>query len=133
MALDIFKQFATDDSLENNGTWFEIGGGASLLVARNGNRKYARIISKLVEQHRKVLDLDDELSEKKNEEIMIEAMANALLLGWKNIEYKGEKLEYSVENAKKLLAIRDFRSLVMRLSDDTNAYRLKEEEEQGEA
>jgi hypothetical protein len=133
MALDIFKQFATDDSLENNGTWFEIGGGASLLVARNGNRKYARIISKLVEQHRKVLDLDDELSEKKNEEIMIEAMANALLLGWKNIEYKGEKLEYSVENAKKLLAIRDFRSLVMRLSDDTNAYRLKEDEEQGEA
>ena len=39
MALDIFAQFATDETLEENGTWFPIGGGARVLVARSGNRK----------------------------------------------------------------------------------------------
>ena len=70
MALDIFAQFATDETLEENGTWFPIGGGARVLVARSGNRKYAKLLTKEVERNKKALDLNDDAADKLSEEII---------------------------------------------------------------
>lgn len=142
MSLDIFAQFATDETLENNGTWFEVGGGTSFLIGRAGNRKYGKVLTKEVERNRKVLDLADEVADKKSEEIMIGVMAESILLGWKTVAddvesptalFKGEVLEYSVENAKRFLAVKDFRKWVAEKADDTEAFRIKQEIEQGEA
>ena len=133
MALDIFAQFATDESLEDNGAWFEIGGGASVLVARSGNRKYAKMLTKEVERNKKVLDLNDDAADKKSEEIMIAVIAETILLGWKDVSFKGEALEYSIPNAKKLLAVKDFRKAIGQFADDVSAFKFKEEVEQGEA
>lgn len=142
MSLDLFAQFATDETLENNGTWREIGGGVELLIARTGNRRYAKLLTKLVEQHRKVLDMNNDFADKKSDEIMLDVMANYLLLDWRTKEgdayqpwvmFKKKQLPYSVENAKKLLGMADFRRLVAKFADEADAFRLKEEEEQGEA
>ena len=133
MALDIFAQFATDESLEDNGAWFEIGGGASVLVARSGNRKYAKMLTKEVERNKKVLDLNDDAADKKSEEIMIAVIAETILLGWKDVSFKGEVLEYSIPNAKKLLAVKDFRKAIGQFADDVSAFKFKEEVEQGKA
>lgn len=133
MALDIFAQFATDESLEDNGAWFEIGGGASVLVARSGNRKYAKMLTKEVERNKKVLDLNDDAADKKSEEIMIAVIAETILLGWKDIVFKKEALEYSIPNAKKLLAVKDFRKAIGQFADDVSAFKFKEEVEQGKA
>jgi hypothetical protein len=133
MSIDIFAQFATDETLENNGTWVDMGGGTRFLIARSGNRKHAKLLSKEVERHRKVLDMNDDLADQKNDEIMIDVMARTILLGWENVSFKGKPLEYSYENAKKVLALRDFRVHVAKLSDEMENYRLKEEAEQGEA
>lgn len=133
MSLDLFTQYATDETLENNGTWVDIGGGARLLIARSGNRKHAKLLTKEVERHRKVLDIGDEIADQKNDEIMIDVMARTILLGWEGVSFKGQKLDYSVENAKKVLALRDFRVHVAKLSDDIEIFRLREEAEQGEA
>lgn len=133
MSLDIFAQFATDETLEENGTWFDIGGGARILVARSGNRKYGKLLTKEVERARKVLDLNDEVADKKSEEIMIAVIAETILLGWEGVTFKGKELEYNVENAKQLLAIKDFRKLVAQYADDTSAFKFKETEEQGKA
>lgn len=133
MALDIFAKYATDESLENNGTWREIGGGAELLIGRSGNKQYAKLLTKLVEQSRKVLDLGDDVADAKSEEIMTEVLAKTVLLGWKDVEFKGKKLEYSTDNAKMLLKVKDFRRLVVGLSEELDAFRAKEEVAQGEA
>lgn len=133
MALDIFAKYATDESLENNGTWREIGGGAELLIARSGNKQYAKLLTKLVEQNRKVLDLSDDAADAKSEEIMTEVLAKAVLLGWKGVQFKGEDLQYSVENAKMLLKIKDFRRMVVGMSEELDSFRAKEEAAQGEA
>lgn len=133
MALDIFAQFATDETLENNGTWFDIGGDARILVGRAGNRKYGKTLTKAVERNRKTLDLGNDAADEKSEEIMISVMAESILLGWEGIKFKGEALEYSLENAKMLLAIKDFRKLVAEKADDTESFRIKQEIEQGEA
>lgn len=133
MALDIFAQFATDETLEENGTWFPIGGGARVLVARSGNRKYAKLLTKEVERNKKALDLNDDAADKLSEEIMIGVIAETILLGWEDVSFKGEVLEYNVANAKKLLAIKDFRKAIAQFADDVSAFKFKETEEQGKA
>ena len=133
MALDIFAQFATDETLEENGTWFPIGGGARVLVARSGNRKYAKLLTKEVERNKKALDLNDDAADKLSEEIMIGVIAETILLGWEGVSFKGEEIEYNVANAKKLLAVKDFRKAVAQFADDVSAFKFKETEEQGKA
>jgi hypothetical protein len=133
MALDIFAQFATDETLEENGTWFPIGGGARVLVARSGNRKYGKMLTKAVERNKKALDLNDDAADKLSEEIMISVLAETILLGWEDISFKGEVLEYNVANAKKLLAVKDFRKAIAQFADDVSAFKFKETEKQGKA
>lgn len=133
MALDIFAKFATDETLEENGTWFQIGGGARVLVARSGNRKYGKMLTKEVERNKKALDLNDDAADKLSEEIMISVLAETILLGWEDISFKGEVLEYNVANAKKLLAVKDFRKAIAQFADDVSAFKFKETEEQGKA
>lgn len=131
--LDIFAQYATDESLENNGTWFDIGAEGRVLVARAGNRKYSKMLSKEVERNRKVLDLNDDASDAKSDEIMIDVMAETILLGWEKLSFQKVECPYSIANAKKLLGLKDFRKLVAEKAGDTDAFRIKLEEEQGEA
>ena len=135
--LDIFAQYATDESLELNGSWRSLGGDAEILVARNLNPRYSSLLSKLYAQNQQTLDLNaadgtehpDALA--KSEELMVEVIAKTILLGWKNLAYKGQPLEYSEANAKMLLKHRDFRRLVVEKSTEVDAYRVKQEEEQG--
>jgi hypothetical protein len=90
MALDIFAQYATDETLEENGTWFQIGGGARVLVARSGNRKYGKMLTKEVERNKKALDLNDDAADKLSEEIMIAVIADTILLGWEDVSVQGQ-------------------------------------------
>lgn len=132
--LDIFAKYATDESLENNGAYRDIGGGVRLLVARAGNKRYAKRLTALYEANRQVLDLQDDVAEAKSDEIMVQVMAETVLLGWDGpLAFKGEILPYSVENAKLLLAVKDFRRMVADMSNEMEAYKAKEEARQGEA
>lgn len=133
MALDLFSQFASDETLENNGAWQDIGGDSKLLVARAGNRKYAKLLTKLVEKNKRVLDGDDDAADAKSDEIMVQVIAETLLLGWEGITYKGKELPYSIANAKLVLGMKEFRKVVAKLAEDQDAYKVQEEIEQGKA
>lgn len=127
--LDIFKQFAVDESKETEGAWISLTPETKLLVARAGNRNYARLLAKLVEQHRSQIDSNDEaVSEEVTEMIMTEVMAKSILLGWEGVLYKGEELPYSPETAKQLLALKDFRKQVAQFADNFDNYRAQSEE-----
>lgn len=132
--MDIFKTFGTDEAKENEGVWCEIGSGTKLLVARSGNRKYTRMLAKLVEQNQRALDTKDDAADQLSDQILIDVMAQTILLGWEGVEFKGTKaLPYSAENAKKLLAVKDFRKLVAKLADDFDNFRAAEEQELGKS
>lgn len=131
MSFDVFNELATDDSLEENGTWQSLGKGTELLVARNGNRAYSKMLSKSVERHQQTLDLEDDAADKLSDEIMVDVIARTVLLGWKNLSFKGQTLDYSVENAKKVLGLKEFRKRVMALASNFDAYKLKQEALQG--
>lgn len=131
--LDIFAKYATDTNAELNGTWRDIEGGARLLIARMNNNRYGKLLGKLFKVHQQVLESDTDQADEVSDKVMIEVVAKTILLGWSGLSYKGVPIEYSVENAEKLLAHAQFRQLVMSLANEVEAYRAKVEEEQGEA
>lgn len=130
---DVFTEYATDETLENQGTWFPLGGKARVLVARNGNRAYAKALTSKVNEHQKALDLGDEAADLLSEKIMIEVMADTILLGFENLAFKGKAISYSRDTAIELLKVKDFRRRIVEFSDTVSAYRAKLEAEQGEA
>ena len=139
---DLFDEYATDETLELDGAWVEIGKGRELLIARSGNRAYAKLLQKTVDKASKVLDMGDDVADAKSDEIMVEVIATTILRGWRTkvdkayvptVNFKGEAVTYSVAQAKKMVAVKDFRRLVMKHAEDMEAYKLKKETEQGEA
>ena len=53
-----------------------------------------------------------------------ECAARALLLGWRgDLLWNGEPLEYSVENAKTMLAVKDFRRWVFERAEDIDRFK----------
>lgn len=129
MALDIFAQFATDESKEEAGVWCEIGGDAELLIARAGNKKYNKMIAREYEKNKKVLDTKTDAADALSEQIMIKVMAATILLGFKNVSWKKADAVYSVELAEEMLKVKDFRKLVASLSESQEQYKLELEEE----
>jgi len=128
--LDIFAQFATDETLENQGVWVEYG-EAKFLVGRSGNRAYSKKLSALVEQNQKLLDIKDEAAEALSQKIFIEVMAESILLGWSGpVAYKGEPLPFSRDAVRQLLEIKDFRREVTRWAEDINRFKARVEEAQ---
>lgn len=128
---DVFAEYATDTALENEGTWMELG-EAKFLIARSGNKNYTRQLTRAVERHKKLLDRKDDAADKLSDEIMVNVLAETVLLGWEGVAFKGEALPYSVDNAKKLLGIKDFRRQIMELADDFDAFKVAMEKEAGE-
>lgn len=131
--MDVFKLYATDEAKEKTGVWKGLGGKSKILIARSGNRDYARLFSKLVEQSTDALSTKDDAADAEADKIVIEVIAKTILLGWEGMEYDGAPIEYSFENAKKLLALKDFRKLVMKHADDIENFLLAKEEAQGNA
>lgn len=127
--LDVFATYATDAKKEIEGVWKDLPGDAKVLVARAGNRAYAKALEVEVKQHKHELDKKDANADKVAEEMLISVMASTVLLGWSGISFKGKKLPYSVDNAKTLLQVKDFRQLIANLADDIDNFKAEAEEE----
>lgn len=139
MGLDIFETFATDETLEVEGKWHDLGSGSRILVARQNNTNYLNVFSELYQEHGKAIEdgaaapegsKERKAGDKASLDINVATMARTILLGWENLTYKGKPLEYSVENAEMLLRIKDFRVLVFGLMTDIENFRQKQEEAQ---
>jgi hypothetical protein len=128
--MDIFKQFAANTKQELSGKEIQIGENSWVTIARAGNKAYNRMLSKQYEAKRYSLSQKGDAAEKLAETMLVEVMANTILLGWRGeIEYQGEALEYSVDNAIKLLTLKDFREFISKQAEDFNNFKLTEDAE----
>ena len=129
--MDIYELFATDAKLETSGRWVSLGKDAKVLVARASNDRFTSRMKHLLKKHG--VDLQDSSKENLDllEKLVQDATAEAILLGWENLSFQGQALEYSKENALKLLAIKDFRNKISKLSDEMSGYLVAEQEAQG--
>jgi len=126
--IDVFEKYATDEKKEISGAEVSLGGGTTILVARLNNDNHAARIHELCELNREILDNDDEEARKLDKDLFIQVLAETVLLGWKNLSYKGKKLTYSKSNAMTLLAMRDFRNMVIAEASKFDNFKAKAEE-----
>ncbi len=122
--MDIFKSFSTDLVAEVEGVEVSIGKDAYVTVARSRNDDYLKLMLSEFEKHSDELDGNEEL----DKELTIIILSKTILKGWRGLEYKGKTIKYSIKNAQKLLAIKDFRRKIVELSDDIELFRVKQEE-----
>lgn len=139
MGLDIFDSFATDEKLEVEGKEHDIGGGTTILVGRNNNINYLLEFNRLYDENATIIEAGQKAKEGSEErkaaddaalQVIVKTLAKTVLLGWKNLKFKGKEMKYSQENAETLLMIKDFRTLVIELASNVDHYRMKREQEQ---
>jgi hypothetical protein len=131
MGLNVFTEYATNEKAEIEGTIMEVG-EAKLTIARIGNKKYSRKLSKLYERNRKLLERKDDSADALSDKIMIEVLSETILLGWEGIDDEdGKPMPYSKENAVKLLGLKDFRKVIMELAGDDAEFKAHKDAEVG--
>lgn len=132
--LDLFQEFATDTKAEDEGVWEPYSDEVSFLIGRTHNKRYDATITSLVAKHKRQLDAKTDASRAKSEELMIETMAKTILLDWKgDFNFQGQLMgPYTVDKAKKLLAVKDFRAWVSNIADDMERFKVASKEEDAE-
>lgn len=129
--MDIFESYATDEVAEVEGRWFPLSKTAKVLVARTGNPNYLKSLrAKLKDNQIDAEDTSDE-NEKLVASLITETMAETILLGWKDLQYKGASLAYSRAAAKTLLEVKGFRKRIQDIADKLESFRVRDEVEQG--
>lgn len=118
------SNFKTNEDLETNGVWVDIGEGARLLVARMNNPNFQKMFTKLTEPHRKALQRNT-LDEAVLEDIAIRCVAKTVLLDWSGWQGDdGADVPYSEEKALEWLRdLKDFRALVREISTEQATFR----------
>ena len=91
-----------DKDAEQNGVWTEYR-EVKLLIARANNTKFKTAFRRITQQYEDLSNLPEE----KSAELLSEALAEGVLLGWKNFKIYDanieKEVEYSKINAKNLL------------------------------
>lgn len=115
--------FKTNASVEVTGVWHDLGDGR-IRIARFNNPAYLKVIRRLTTPFAKLINTEtDEAIEKVNE-ITIEAMAEAIVVGWERLMDEGQELQYSKENAMMLLTkYPDFREWASQKALSAKYYR----------
>lgn len=125
--------FDADLSSVDNGVWKSYE-NSNFLVAHISNMKFQRALARLQQPHRRKLQ-EGTLDPKTNQAIVCEAMAEGILLGWKDVKTrKGDAVEFNKDNALALLK-RDpaFRDWVTDISTQIAHFREEEVDALGEA
>lgn len=127
--MDIFDEFATDEKLEIEGAWIDYDDKTQFLIAREYNDHFQRVFSETQEKHARELKAKTDAAKKLSGRLMIEIMAKTILLGWKGpVKVRGVAIEYSFENAVKLLEFKGFRGWVASQAGNEGNYKAQAEE-----
>lgn len=121
--------FDVNDKLSIEGKWVPIGKDAKLRVARLNNENYRAYVKKATSPYKGAMragQVDEDLMT----EIIIQAAARHILLGWEGLTENKEPVPYSVPKAEELLRNKEpFRDLVMSLANDQQLFNDAEIEE----
>ena len=126
--MEFYTIYGFDEKLENDGVWMtldpESEKPAKVLVGALNSERYQQAVFKLRQANLEALTANPD-SDALAKSLMVEAMAETILLGWENVTFNGEELVYSKDNAMKLLQFRQFRETVMIFAMERENYRAK--------
>lgn len=122
--MDIRKQFETDEHLEEDGVWVDLGHGAQVLVARFGNKRHREALEKYRTPHKGLIASGRPLPAEVADQILLHAAADTILLGWRGITENGMTVPYSRQKALEYLRdLKDFRAQIDYVSGQMETFR----------
>lgn len=132
---NIHAIFATDNKLEEDGAWVDVNGfyGLKIKVRRMRSnaamKAYESIIIDMFGEGK--LRKPNDLSADQSVEIIKRQLAEAILIDWKNLRdsESGDEIPYSVEIAKELMEIGDFREFVYQAASERDTFREQHDKE----
>jgi hypothetical protein len=124
--MDISK-FKTLPSLEDEGVWLEVGEGFKVKVCRLGCKRHAELYRRLTSPPgiRAAIESNTYPPEE-HARMQVQLIAETILVGWEGLTENGVEVPYSVENAKRMLEVKDFRFLIHQLADQQANFRAGE-------
>lgn len=124
MAMNLKKTYGYNKKMAQEGVWVDIGDGASIKVAKLGTIAYQNTVQRHARKYQ-ALTRVGRLNAKEMVELTAGALADCILLDWKNIlDENDNPLPYNRENAYKLLVeYEEFRNLVESYANDTDLFR----------
>ena len=129
-AVDLFADFAVNEALSQDGVWVPYNGDVEFLIARAGNKNYRKVAQALYKKNERLLDSKTDAATEKLTEIVVESMAKGILLNWRgNVQFQGEPLPYSLDNARKILKHERLRDWIDAQAKDEAQFAAVQEDE----
>lgn len=127
----MFQFDADTNATLDTGVWTEFA-GAKFKIAHISNMKFQRTVARLQQPHRKKID-NGTLDPKINKEIMCKAMAEGLLMDWRDVVDADQRpVEYTSEfGFKALMNNLELRDFVSDFAMNLQNYRDEEVEDLG--
>lgn len=108
--MSLYNTFETDKSLERDGIVLDYGFNSKnqpiqIRIARAGgaNTKFAKVLEQKMKPYKRAI-ANDTMDNKVAEKLLVEAYADAVVLGWEGVEDReGSPLEYNRDNVVKVL------------------------------
>lgn len=130
------NDFAVNVDAEETGVWVKVN-KMSFLIARAGNDKFKAEQKKLEKQsYGAMARRKDKRNDERDIEIMMECVAKACVLDWKDVELDGKEVKYSEKKCIEIMTDKRFKPLASILIDfatDEERYleeQIKEDEEE---
>ena len=128
--MDLSK-LKVDQKSAVDGVWVDLDETSKIKIARYGNSHFKTRLREVLAPYKRMID-NETLSDEKSDDLMMQVVAETILLDWKGMTMNGEEVEYSTAKAKELLidpSLSEFRELTMSLSRDMQLFREQELEE----
>lgn len=124
---DLYELYDSDPVRETEGVDVQLGPSAGMRVARIGNDNYYRVLIEKTEAHAEALSQETPEAKALDDELMLEVLAETVLLNFWGFYWKGEPVEYSKDNAIKFLRLKHFRRRVMAEASKASHFHSNEE------
>jgi hypothetical protein len=122
--VSFFKRYKTDQTLEENGVWVDLGEDVHVLVGRLTSKRTREVRRRLMKKYESMREMPPSLED----QINIQVMAESVLLDWRGVTDENNKpIPYSRDAAIKLLTeLSDFRDEVAGASMRRDIFRAEE-------
>jgi hypothetical protein len=118
----MFNIYSVDTNKQEDGDWFDYE-GAEFLIAYANNPKYIAARKRLERPFKRAIERGT-ISEEDQRRITCEALAEGVLLNWKNVGDGKSPIEYTKEVAAEALRLNpDFLTFVVEVAADIANYK----------
>lgn len=138
--MDMLETFGVDEKRVKGGVWHvieanahypvdesEIGDRSAVLIGSTDNPQYRKAIQRMILPYRKRGEVNDEIQES----VAARALAEVILLGWRNWQVGGVELPYSKDKAIEILSdvkwVR-LKAVLLDIAGEDDVFKIKQEE-----